>query len=192
MDIEYLCPSVTSLDALECKISSVLTGYFDDPYLRRLSEHLHHNRKMPIINRGYYNRVKCIGDVVYDFVSLCAKDKRVQLVNLGAGYDTLALNLLSSSSTTLYCFEVDFPTVLARKNRLLESHCGDMILPLMEEHLKSVAADLGDAHAVLEELLRSGFDTTVPTIFITECVLVCKLTVYYGVVVICFRRYVAR
>ena len=85
MDIEYLCPSVTSLDALESKISSVLVGYFDDPYLRRLSEHLHHNRKMPIINRGYYNRVKCIGDVVDSFLSLCAKDKRVQLVNLGAG-----------------------------------------------------------------------------------------------------------
>ena len=65
--------------------------------------------------------------------------------------------------------------MLARKTRLLESHCGDMIPPLVEERLKSVAADLSDAHAVLEELLHAGFDTTAPTIFITECVLVCKL-----------------
>ena len=176
MDTEdHLCPSVTSLDAVECKISSVLTGYFEDPFLRRISDHIQHTRKMPIINRGYYNRIKCIHDVVNTFISLCIHESRIQLVNLGAGYDTLSLNLLTTNtSLPLFCFEVDFATVLARKSRLLEYHCTDLLPSSAERHLKHVAADLGDASGVLLGLEAAGFDPAAPTIFITECVLVCK------------------
>lgn len=73
----------TASDAMVCKYSAVISGYYSDPFIQTLfSKNIirrNHNsligspgssvKKPPIINRGYYARVKSIDDVLCKFLS---------------------------------------------------------------------------------------------------------------------------
>ena len=60
----------TNDDATSCKLSAVDLGYYSDEYVQYFAKH---ERKPPIINRGYFARVYVVQELVkrYGAYSLC-------------------------------------------------------------------------------------------------------------------------
>jgi [phosphatase 2A protein]-leucine-carboxy methyltransferase len=168
----------TNDDAASCKRSAVQLGYWSDPYVQlfvRAAE-----RKPPEINRGYYARVTAIRQLVTQFIELT---KRVcQVVNLGAGFDTLFWVLSDSGLAPRTWVDVDFESITTTKVHYIQG-----MRPLHEklaapEFMGSELHSVGGYHLVSCDLRRSadvmaaldtcGMDRSLPTAFIAECVLV--------------------
>lgn len=76
--------------------------------------------KSPMINRGTYLRTVSISNKINDFISSHTKDD-IQIISLGAGNDTRALNILPSHSNVTY-FELDMEkTTRLKKLAILSS-----------------------------------------------------------------------
>ena len=79
-------------------------GYWRDPYLEAMlpgpSTSLGREaRKAPEIHLGYFTRVHGIWALIDRVVSLCLQsDCNYQVINLGAGYDTLYWRLKAAAS----------------------------------------------------------------------------------------------
>lgn len=89
-------------DATFCKRSAVHYGYWNDPYLEAMLPWSSSNfggeaRKAPEIHLGYFTRVRGLWTLIDRIVSLCLQsDCNYQIINLGAGYDTLYWRLKES------------------------------------------------------------------------------------------------
>jgi len=194
----------TNDDATQCKMSAVAHGYWTDPYLPAFKIRASESRKAPEIHRGYYTRVTGIWSILVKTIEhLCqdsgGKSSKFQVVNLGAGFDTLfwrisdhleKKSLLSKLNSFV---DIDLSEVTAkkcmavRKSKLLLGKIagkndgnGDDI-----EEVKFSRTDLHGANyhilatnftdlKTLESKLQEcgGFSYDVPTIFIAECVFV--------------------
>lgn len=79
-------------------------------------------RRAPLINRGYYARVKVIDHLVASFARLPVGEERMQIICLGAGFDTTYFKMLDAADAAdadapaphLYV-EVDYANVATRK-----------------------------------------------------------------------------
>lgn len=184
----------TATEALMCKLSASQKGYFEDDFLPHLVGGRMIPKKPPIINRGYFARVTCISKVLAEFNGLCVSEGLAsQVLVLGGGYDTIALNLLKGPARRdLKIFELDFPEIINRKASIIssnpyllsvvqgsdydEGHCksSSAVSSLVKElgNLTLIAADLRDSVKVLELLEQSSFNSTLPTFIVSECVLV--------------------
>ncbi|KAG5492714.1 hypothetical protein JKF63_01294 [Porcisia hertigi] len=153
----------TNDDSVISKRSAVAQSYIRDTFLRHFVKKP--SRRSPLVNRGYYLRMAVMTDLVVRLVRvyLNAPERHaavnagapcpppVQVISLGAGYDTLAFRLLlasvdvlteekkcglASSSSVLrpsspepVCFpggellflDVDFPAVLSSKAALMSA-----------------------------------------------------------------------
>jgi tRNA wybutosine-synthesizing protein 4 len=146
-------------------------------------------RKPPLINRGYYSRVASIRSTLHSFVrSVSGADgtRRAQVVTLGAGYDTLYFNNAALDGVTF--FELDFPSVIQNKLALIAkfpllaqaiSHDWERevtrstdFVGLVAPRYRAAGVDLSEVDAVERCLRAVGFDTTLPTLVISECVLI--------------------
>lgn len=119
----------------------------------------------------------------------------VQIVNLGAGVDSLYFWLRSSTSLwrdDLVYFEVDFPEVLSKKLAAIkkarslwpmldvldaeELMSPDICLSGMRElrtkHCRHVCTDMRISLELEDAVKAAGFQSDKPTIFLSECVLV--------------------
>ena len=95
----------TNEEASLCKLDAVKLGYWKDPFLPLMVHgSLRHERKAPEMYKGYYARVKCVERLVLDFIDAVQKSRGaeavVQIVNLGAGYDTLYWRLHANQALT--------------------------------------------------------------------------------------------
>ena len=84
----------TNDDATNCKRSAVSLGYWTDPYLsafRSRPSFSDESRKAPEINLGYFTRVSAIWKLLVKTIDRIAEiqGQKIQVLNLGAGYDTL-------------------------------------------------------------------------------------------------------
>ncbi|CAK4139381.1 unnamed protein product [Aphanomyces euteiches] len=170
----------TATDAASCKLSAVRLGYWEDAFASMFAKP---NRKMPIINRGYYARVRSIEMLIHRFFEASAGTRR-QVIVLGAGQDTMYFRLKSTRpewlEVTLYV-ELDFPTVTQSKVRLCRRHksLADLLgaVETNETEMKSqgyalFASDLRDLSTVKSKLVeKAAVDFTVPTLVLSECVL---------------------
>ncbi|EEY57383.1 uncharacterized protein PITG_11234 [Phytophthora infestans T30-4] len=109
----------TAFDAVKCKLSAVTLGYFQDPFLRFFVDKP--TRRIPLIHRGYYLRHVAIARCVELFLSQYATSSQVNIVSLGAGFDTLFFRLLDQRqfSSTLSFTEVDCDAIVDAKTKLL-------------------------------------------------------------------------
>ncbi|KAI5689357.1 Leucine carboxyl methyltransferase [Leishmania braziliensis] len=103
----------TNDDSVVSKRSAVTQGYIRDKFLRHFVKKP--SRRSPLINRGYYLRMAIMTDLVVRLVKsyLDAPERQtevlegapcpppVQVLSLGAGYDTLAFRLLLDSVDVL-------------------------------------------------------------------------------------------
>lgn len=187
--------SSTANDAISSKFSAITLRYYDDYFLKLMFESQGRTfaRKPPIINRGYYTRVKVITDVISMFLRKTSNFDKRQILSLGAGFDTTVYKLFSSSDISLTqglkYIEVDFEKVVRKKAIFtMKKDVLTKILPSNE--LASTApnfkitdgfkfgsytllsCDLSDISTFRTLLDRAGVDFTVPTFVLTECVLV--------------------
>ena len=167
---------LSSQDAATCKLSAIRAGYLEDDYLSIF----HHStlKKMPIMNRGTYARVKCISLLVDQFLSQTTEFPK-QVIILGCGIDSLGLNLMKQYSD-IRIFEVDFEDTIEYKLRcmfkeadMLRSHWPSYSLSGSQYGpLTMIGGDLRHPQQIMSSLLQYSCDSSLPTLIISECVLV--------------------
>ena len=113
---------LTNNDACNFKAYAVNKGYWNDPYIsyfsttpkQQLSEH-----KPPEMSLGYFSRVNAMRSIISKFLDKYSTN--CQIINLGAGYDTLFFNLLDKNQLPFRYVEVDFPRIVMSKIRFMKS-----------------------------------------------------------------------
>ncbi|XP_037363297.1 leucine carboxyl methyltransferase 1 [Talpa occidentalis] len=174
----------TCEDASICKRFAVSIGYWHDPYIQHFVR-LSKERKAPEINRGYFARVHGVSQLIRAFLQ--KTQCHCQILNLGAGMDTTFWTLKDEDLLPTKYFEVDFPMIVTRKlhsikvkslllNPIIELHSEDTLQ--MDGHILDsqrfaiIGADLRDIPEMEEKLKKCNMSTQLPTLLITECVLV--------------------
>jgi len=186
---------VTHVDAALAKASCAQLGYFEDHWTEQLIRNTRPTPRSPLIHRGYYSRVMAIRNRVTSFLECCTRGRGVQIVNLGAGFDTLYFWLREDPERwrdDLVYFEVDFPEVLSKKLsavlkrqsiwRLLDATCQEDLISaelgaagtreLRTPHYRHVSADMRIGSELASAVSNAGLRDDVPTLFLSECVLV--------------------
>jgi O-methyltransferase involved in polyketide biosynthesis len=114
-------------------------GYIRDSYVQYFYRKSDKRKLQPIINRGYFARVHLIKKLIRAFCTLYAPNHqptqtekiKVQVVALGAGFDTTFWNMLEEYKAThdIYFVETDFEDVVAKKSRVIgaNSHLHDVM-----------------------------------------------------------------
>lgn len=118
-----------------------------------------------------------------------------QILNIGAGFDTLAFHLAERNNSNITIYEVDFPDVLLKKANIIikSKDLHDVLMGNISNlnissvtteygyhfnQLHLVSSDLQHPQDLVSSLKSAGFQSTIPTLIFTECVLVCKLLNY--------------
>eukprot|EP01128_Nolandella_sp_AFSM9_P010575 TRINITY_DN7338_c0_g1_i1.p1 TRINITY_DN7338_c0_g1~~TRINITY_DN7338_c0_g1_i1.p1 ORF type:complete len:363 (-),score=62.42 TRINITY_DN7338_c0_g1_i1:70-1050(-) len=183
--------AATNDDAAHSKAMAVGKGYFKDPYLNFFVRKP--KWSPPLMNRGTAARAILIRSLMDKFLAPFIRGgpgggagnrsgERCQVVVYGAGFDTNYFRVASSIGAQLNVayFEVDFQNVIAAKKRVIlgTSELSDLVPGANSggEHLISptyslLAADLRNLPALTELLSQSGFQRDVPTLFLSEAVL---------------------
>jgi len=173
----------TNDDATLCKLSAVSMGYWSDPFLPHMARQAGRDRRAPEIHLGYFARVAGVRMLIDKFFEAC--DTAVQVINLGAGFDTTFWRLLEEGRPVKNFVEIDFAGVSARKCHLIKSRKELMGLVAGEEadiklsktelhstryHL--VSADFTDLPVLEAKLAESEVSFSCPTLILAECALV--------------------
>nr|XP_020660497.1 leucine carboxyl methyltransferase 1 isoform X1 [Pogona vitticeps] len=171
-------------DASQCKRYAVNKGYWKDPYIEHFVRQPK-ERKAPEISRGYYARVQGVGRLLKAFLE--KTEHNCQIINLGAGMDTLFWKLKDENLLPRKYFEVDFPTIVTRKihnikskpplsKPITETHSGESLLidahSLDSSRYAIIGADLRDLPKLEENLKKCNLDAQLPTLLVAECVLI--------------------
>lgn len=174
------------------KHSAVRLGYYEDDFIGLFVDR--EVRRSPLLNRGYYARVAAVERTIEVFLAGVG-ERGSQVVSLGAGCDTTFFRLAARQAAPSLYVEVDTPEVVKRKARIIRAHPGlrAAVGPIAESEegqataagaaagatllatpsYRLAPADLRDVGALAEVLLgRCGLDPAVPTLFLSECVLV--------------------
>jgi len=184
----------THVDAALAKISCARLGYFEDPWTEMLLRNTRPYPRSPLIHRGYYSRVAAMRQAVTRFLELCPRGP-VQIVNLGCGFDTIYFWLRDNSARwrdELVYFDVDFPEILSRKLSAITKR--QNLWPLLDaekkedfvsadigvfgthelrtRHCRFVSVDMRFQSELESAMARADFLSNVPTLFLSECVLV--------------------
>jgi tRNA wybutosine-synthesizing protein 4 len=119
-------------------------------------------RRSPIINRGYYIRMKAVQHIITSFLQEARNGslaptpaaQPIQIVSLGAGYDTLYFRLRQQGllGPNDVVFELDLPKVAQKKAAMIEA--APELMKLMDPPLSGVpdGAALAEAMRVSEEI----------------------------------------
>ncbi|CAI5710905.1 unnamed protein product [Peronospora destructor] len=176
----------TAFDAAKCKFSAVTLGYFQDPFLHFFVDKP--TRRIPLIHRGYYLR--------HTVITRYATSSRINIVSLGAGFDTLFFRLLEQQKFAgMVSFtEVDCDAIASAKTKLLNDpviraglfpkDIGNLMVvtsPAADDvawqcrvpsgSYSLIACDLGDIQRLKTALHATGVERSLPTLMLGECVL---------------------
>lgn len=152
----------TNIDATSSKRDAVTKGYWHDPYIQYFVKAT--ERKTPEISRGYYARVQGVKMLLDKFLKVCGPE--CQIVNLGAGFDTLFWRLMDDKAQFKSLVEVDLPAVTTRKcyyirlrkqllkgiatedvfNQLLIHRASGVSTPTLDDDVRVSASDLHAGH----------------------------------------------
>ncbi|XP_033207868.1 leucine carboxyl methyltransferase 1 [Belonocnema kinseyi] len=171
----------TNDDASDSKRYAVQCGYWSDPFINFFVKQT--NKKTPEINRGYYARVKGIEVFVDKFLKLSGG--KGQIINLGAGFDTLYWRLKDAGNSPANFIELDFPNITAKKcyhikkqKQLIDrlnTEDGEIRFSTTDLHAANyhlVGTDLRHTTDLANKLAQAEVNFNLPTLFLAECVLV--------------------
>uniref|UniRef100_A0A671LSW7 Leucine carboxyl methyltransferase 1 n=1 Tax=Sinocyclocheilus anshuiensis TaxID=1608454 RepID=A0A671LSW7_9TELE len=166
-DIADEAVRATCDDASICKRFATSKGYWTDLYVQYFVRQVG-ERKAPEINRGYYGRVKGMNLLIDAFLKKTQCD--CQVVNLGAGLDT-----------TFWRLKTVIVIILPPLSKpLIETHSTDSLLldchSLDSDRYCIIGADLRDFPTLEEKLKKFQINPELPTLFLSECVLVYMTT----------------
>ncbi|KAG0269017.1 hypothetical protein DFQ27_005123 [Actinomortierella ambigua] len=175
----------TDDDATVSRLSAVDLGYLDDPYVKHFVKRA--SRRPPIINRGTFLRTHALDTLVENFIQQSSDCKlKRQIVSLGAGSDTRYFKFKRKGLAVDKYFEIDFAESTTKKAMTIKKH-KDLMDVLQGQQVRLgmggtelyaddyclLAADLREFELeVLPKLKAQGFDTSLPTLFLSECVLI--------------------
>eukprot|EP00055_Hartaetosiga_balthica_P007994 m.28522 g.28522 ORF g.28522 m.28522 type:complete len:332 (+) comp6056_c0_seq2:68-1063(+) len=157
----------TNDDATSAKRWAVDKGYWSDPFIRFFCSSMRKVHKPPIINRGYFTRVFTIWSMATRFSEKC--EGNCNIVNIGAGFDTLYWRMKSKDVGFAQLVEVDLEIVVDRKKNIISK--SKALTEQTGEDYTLIAADLRNDEDI-ENILTSVNDASLPTLIISECVLV--------------------
>ncbi|KAF7269664.1 leucine carboxyl methyltransferase 1 isoform X1 [Rhynchophorus ferrugineus] len=171
----------TNDDASECKKGAVQLGYWNDNYISYFVRNI--DRRAPEINRGYFARVKGVDNFIQKFISRAGSN--AQVINFGAGFDTLYWRLKDEGVVISNYVELDFPTVTSKKcymikrskpllERIYEQD-GEVRFSSTDLHSGNyhcLGVDLRNITQLKDKLNQAEIKYDKPTLFIAECVLV--------------------
>lgn len=171
----------TNDDASECKRGAVQLGYWTDNYIHYFVKQI--DRRAPEINRGYFARVKSVDNFIQKFINRVGSS--AQIINFGAGFDTLYWRLKDEGTVISSYVELDFPAVTSRKcytikknkallDRIYEQD-GEVKFSTTDLHsgnFHCMGVDLRNTTQLKEKLHQAEIKFDKPTLFIAECVLV--------------------
>ncbi|XP_001951404.1 leucine carboxyl methyltransferase 1 [Acyrthosiphon pisum] len=171
----------TNCDATKCKYSAVKMGYWQDDFIQYFVTG--YERKTPEINRGYYARIKGVAMFMDKFLKKTGSN--CQIINLGAGFDTLYWRLKNSGIRVNKYIEIDFASVTSKKCFLIKKskillqtispHEGEVKIIGSDLHAPDyhiIGIDLRNLTELDKKLTQCGINFDIPTMFLTECVLV--------------------
>jgi len=180
----------TSIDAAVSKLSAIDLGYFADPFLHVLVPERARKRRSPVINRGYFARHAAFELVIARFLESWPALKH-QIISLGAGSETTWFRLKQRQQAPHLYVELDMPDVVSTKIKAITTHAlfSDLIV---DGHVAAQGASLDsagykvfpmdltqDVSAIERALVQNcGVDLALPTLFVSECVLVYVDPVY--------------
>jgi tRNA wybutosine-synthesizing protein 4 len=185
---------LTNDDAASGKLSAVTLGYYEDPFVRHFVPGRTHQRREPMMNRGFWSRVEGIALLTQRFLQAGEPNQRKQIVCLGAGFDTSFFRLKAKHDAQqpflVSVLDVDMPQVVQKKIsivantlelRNLVSSQWDPEVRIVQEaghaalhspHYHLCSCDLRHPQQLRAAVESSGFDPTLPTLFVSECVLI--------------------
>ncbi|KNC99526.1 uncharacterized protein SPPG_04917 [Spizellomyces punctatus DAOM BR117] len=173
----------TNDDAAISRLAAVNQGYLSDPYAKHFVRRP--QRRPPVINRGSYTRSKALDTLVQQFLkSGDGSPKTKQIVSLGAGSDTRWFLLKAQDLHPARYYEIDFPEITGRKAQIIKKN--NEMTELLGEHLLTsggtelhsdnyhlIPGDLRNfSTEILPRIASLGFDKSLPTLFLSECVLI--------------------
>lgn len=187
------------------KLSTVLAGYADDSCLAEVvvpsSGSGRKLRRSPLIHRGYYIRhraMRTVLDWLYD-LSEQLNHSPIQVVSLGAGYDTAYFHhtLSGRLSRNVLFIELDYDRVVEEKRRLILrstklTSAFDSPVEIDSSNLLSsgnyrlCGVDLADLAALGSVMCRIGVDFGAPTVFVSECSITYMHEHEYSALIGCF------
>lgn len=173
----------TSIDAIVSKESSSARGYFHDPFLKFFVRDQDRKRRSPLINRGYYARHRVFELILQRFTRVFPGKR--QIVSLGGGSETIWFRLKAAGVEPEMYVELDLPPITSQKAKTvrsfpeLSSLVGPFVSPgeedpsevFISEKYRILSCDLTDT-LEFEKLMRKHLDSTLPTLVLSECVLV--------------------
>ena len=185
----------TNDEANVSKASAANLEYYEDAFVRHFTT-TKRARRSPLINRGYFIRIAALRSLLRRLVkaSVASNAGGLQIISLGAGYDTTPFQLASEGAfdgAGIRYVEVDFPELTQRKADVIRSHaCFGDVLASKNFAMAVVAEDDAprlppgsNAYALLGHDLRDldgleaclvngcGVHLDAPTVLFTECVL---------------------
>lgn len=194
----------TALDALRLKISAVSKKYYSDAFINEMEIKKINKKFLPIINRGTWSRVYAIQKNLEKLLSALYEndsDSKINIINLGAGFDTMYFSIKEDLKFNNFTYiEFDYPEITNKKIEMIkrskklseiiqldEFETSNMSINITKRiNSKSkdyfiIDADITNYEILNEELCRiPNFDFSVPTVIISECLLVYldKVTTY--------------
>lgn len=219
----------TNNDASSFKAYAVNKGYWHDSYIQYFASTIKNQQtqmpgehKPPEMSRGYFARVHAIRSLIDKFLDKYLNNSaKCQIVNLGAGYDTLYFNLQDKNRLPDKYVEIDFNRIVSSKIRIIKSKkvLSDKLNMSVDKNLQNektpvktgtelfimpampppltlptssasssniptsntelhsqiyhlISADLRNLVDLDKKLNECNLDFEVPTLFVTECVLV--------------------
>ena len=188
----------TAVDACSRKVHAVTKGYFHDRYLAAFNADTTYINS-PLMNRGYWLRVKAVEATVNRFVESLADGEDFQVVSIGSGYDTLFFRWAEGSQCKAECpndqfsispqsaagramadgrlkkfVEIDLPDVITGKDQVIKHRevLQEIIAGCGDGKVyRTIASDITDVKQLTADL-RAELDPKRATLIICECVLV--------------------
>ncbi|OWB73037.1 transferase activity protein [[Candida] boidinii] len=154
-------------------------------------------RRSPVINRGYWIRMEAIKTTVLKIVENSLPLKKINVINLGCGYDPLPFQMLDQYKNTSWNFttiDVDYPDLINNKCKMIDNspelqdiidlkekqvHDVNSPIQLRTESYAAVGCDLKNVdnfHKIMSELGLDNQDSV--SIFIAEVSLAYMLPQY--------------
>lgn len=146
-------------------------GYVRDAYVELFKPPASTSRHPPLVHRGYWARTTATRTLCDAFARECGEE-RFNVVNVGCGYDTLAMYVLDAHGAKARVVEVDHAEVIGRKRAKCERSEAWRAATTSGAYA-AVACDVRDLEAV-ENVFKSdslAFDWSLPTLVVAECVL---------------------
>ena len=162
----------TNDSATEAKLSAMQLGYFKDKYITKVCPKRKVNSS-PMVRRGYYTRVHFVEHCLHAFHAVHPK---IQVISLGAGYDTSFFRLRSEGKlpNVVRWVDVDFPKVIEDKLKAMKNVPEFVDKTLTGDSYRAIGIDLREIEEFEAKLTSKeiGLDASIPTIIVSECVMV--------------------